>query len=641
MLCSAVDLVGAAWTDAWAPDPVRSVCDWADENVRLPDASAEAGRFRSSRTPYVAEILDSLSPHSPVQRVVWIAGAQVGKTQTGLNWLAACMHMWPALALVVEPTLDVSKKLSQQKLGPLIQNTTVLADLQRGPDTVLKKEFEGGGQINLVGANSPSSLRSASARYLYFDELDAVKADLEDEGSPLLIAEERTNSFGSKAKIFLTSTPKVKGASAIEAEYEKSDKRRYFVPCPHCGAEQTIEWVNIAYDDDDASTARLICIHCKEAIYERHKTFMLENGRWRATAASKNGSRGYHLSGLYSPAGWLSWAGAVQKFLNAKDDPSSLKTFVNLTLGETWEERGDGVDPDSLKARLEPAEQGKVPDAARILTAAVDVQGDRLELKVKAWGVREESWLVYYEQLDGDPAQDEVWHQLDDRLGTSFLRADGNSMRIDTTLIDSGGHHTDAVYRFCKVRGHRRIWPLKGVQQAGRPVVSNPTRTNKFRVPLYSIGVDAAKDTVVARLQKLTPGPGFIHLPDWVDDEYLAQLTAEKAIRRKVRFRTVREWVPTRKRNEAFDLEVYCLAALYTRGPMFLDKLLERRRALPADSEREAGMSAGSLMPRQDKQHPVVESAEAVARQPAANEPSRPKWGTGAVKARWGSRRAA
>lgn len=633
----AADVVAQSWAEAWAPEPELTVCEWADKNIILSSkSSAEPGQFRSDRTPYVKEILESLSPTTPFQKVVWMAGAQVAKTQSGLNWLGSIIDMWPGPTLLVEPTLELSKKLSKQRIGPMIESTAVLrkkvADSRSrdSGNTLFEKEFPGG-MLIMTGANSAAGLRSMPIRYLFMDEVDAYPGDVEGEGSPMDLAEKRTTTF-ARRKVFITSTPTIKGFSAVEREYEKSDKRKFYVPCPHCGEYDTIEWKRITWTDNDPKTARLACAHCGTLIEERFKTQMLAAGEWRATAVSTNGSRGYHLNGLYSPLGWKSWSDCVQEWLDSNDNLEKRKVFINTVLAETWEERGDAVDASSLKSHREqyPADV-EVPEGVRILTAAVDVQGDRLEAQVKGYGAREESWLVAYTQFHGDPAKEEVWQQLDEFLRAGYRTASGGVMHIDTTLIDSGGHHTEQVYRFCKARSSRRVWPLKGQQQPGKTIVSNPSTNNRYRVKLWIIGVDAAKELVQARMKVSRPGPGYMHFPDWVDDEYLEQLTSEKAIRKYVRGRgAVREWIKTRARNEAFDLEVYSLAALYTRGAAYLSKLL-------ADGNATAvAMSHGS---EDDVAADNDNKKRAEHRTQAGATPVKEaKWGSAARKS-WGSGR--
>ncbi len=320
---------------------------------------------------------------------------------------------------------------------------------------------------------------------------------------------------------------------------------------------------------------------------------MLEQGQWRPTAEGDGKTAGFHLSSLYSPIGWRSWEDIVREFLAAKRDPSLLKTWVNTVLGETWEEEGDGIEPDSLKARIEdyPAE---VPSGVGVLVASVDVQGDRLECKVKGYGAAEESWLIAYSQFHGDPGRQEVWNELDGFLRQEFEHQSGVKLKITAVGIDSGGLHTEQAYRFCKARSGRRIWALKGGSMRGKEVVGRPSDKNRYRTKLFLVGTDTAKDIVFSRMRIRTPGPGYMHLPAWVDDEYIEQLTSERAIRKYVKGRgTVREYVKTRERNEALDLEVYCLATLYTLGTHTIKRLGDMAMALARGEGGKAEATAG------------------------------------------------
>jgi phage terminase large subunit GpA-like protein len=218
--------------------------------------------------------------------------------------------------------------------------------------------------------------------------------------------------------------------------------------------------------------------------------------------------------------------------------------------------------------------------------AAVDVQGDRLEAVVKGYGGGEESWLIAFTQIHGDPARDTVWLELDQFLRQRFVHENGQRLAVDCTVVDSGGAHTEHVYRYAKARAGRRVFPIKGGSIVGRPLVERPSHHNRYRVQLFVLCVDTGKDTVLSRLHIPAPGPGYVHLPEWVDEEYVAQLTAEKAIRKYVKGRgAVREWVKLRERNEALDLEVYALAALYILGPAFIKGLSERARRFAMTAE--------------------------------------------------------
>jgi phage terminase large subunit GpA-like protein len=575
------------------------VSAWADEHRFLSStASSEPGRWRTLRTPYLREIMDTLSPSHPAERVVVMSGAQIGKTECGNNWIGYVIHHSPGPMLMVQPTVEVAKRVSKQRIAPMIEATPVLRERvaeSRSRDsgnTVQVKEFEGGLLI-ITGANSGAGLRSMPIRFLFMDEIDEYPGDVDGQGDPVALAEKRTATF-SRRKVLLTSTPTIKGLSRIEREFQESDQRRYYLPCPRCGHLDYLTWRGpehhrIEWNEGSPETAHMVCGGCGERVGEGQKTEMLLRGEWRPAAVGDGHTAGFHLSALYSPLGWKSWAKCATEFLRAKEDPFRLKTWVNTVLGETWEERGDSVAAGSLAARLERY-SAEVPTGVGALVAAVDVQGDRLEAVVKGYGAGEESWLIAFTQIHGDPALETVWAELDQFLAQEFEHQSGQKLLVGTTVVDSGGAHTEHVYRYAQSRLGRRVFPVKGGSLAGRPLVERPSIHNRYRVPLFVLCVDTGKDVVLSRLRISSPGPGFVHLPEWADEEYLAQLTAEKAIRKYVKGRgAVREWVKLRERNEALDLEVYALAALYIQGRAFIQSLADRALLLARPPAAPAG----------------------------------------------------
>jgi phage terminase large subunit GpA-like protein len=626
----------SAFYDGLRPDPELSVRDWADRYRYLTGVSSpEPGKYRTMRTPYMAEPMDALSIENPARRVVLEFAAQTGKTTIGENWIGYVIHHAPNPTLFVQPTVELAKRVSKSRIAPMIEATPVLAERvtpSRSKDsgnTVQMKEFKGGVLI-FTGANSAAGLRMMAVCNLFMDEVDAYPGDVEGEGDPVALAEARTTNY-ARRKMLYTSTPTIRGLSRIEALYAASDQRRFHIPCPHCGHMDVLTWTGfvdylkhqdgghhrIEWDEGKPATARMVCGGCGERIEERHKTQMLARGVWRPGAEGDGITRGYHLNALYSPLGWKSWAKCVQEFLAAKRDPFRLKVFVNTVLAETWEESGDSVEVAILRSRIETY-KAEVPHGSGILVAAVDVQDDRLEVVVKGFGADEESWLVAFSQILGDPAQAKVWFDLDQFLGQEFKHEGGQTMVVQRAVVDSGGHHTEAVYRYCAARGHLGVFAIKGGSESGKPLVTRPSNQNRYRVPLFVLCVDTGKEVVMSRLRVGTPGPGYVHLPTWVDDEYLEQLTSEKAVRKYVSGRgAVREWVKLRERNEAFDLEVYALAALHICGPTVLRTLAERAAAFSQPPSGE--QSRGDFIPLPDGTGPA----------PAAPARRKKSWVTG------------
>src|SRR6185295_19195739 len=391
--------VEASFLAGLRPDPLQTIAQWADEHMLLPSWSAEPGRWRTDRTPYLREIMECLSPSSPVRRVVFMKCAQIGGTSCGANWIGYTVHRAPAAMLIVEPTVDVAKKLSKQKIQPMFDTVPVLhgqvkeARSRDSGNTILAKEYTGG-MLVLTGANSGVGLRFMSAQNLFLDEVDAYPYDVDGEGPPISVAEKRALTY-ARHKIYICSTPVLKETSVIEPEYEASDQRHFFVPCPHCGAEQYLKWGNLKWPKEQPELAQYECEACLEAIPEHHKTAMLASGRWIATYPERS-TAGFHLNALYAPYGWVnSWAYLATEWTKIihKRDLRQQQTFTNTNLAETWEDSGEKLDVVGLAGRREvyPA---PCPEGVIVLTGAVDVQDDRLEVECIGWGLGEESWSI-------------------------------------------------------------------------------------------------------------------------------------------------------------------------------------------------------------------------------------------------------
>lgn len=579
-LLDAKQVVKESFDNAITPDPLLLMSEWSDEYRRLSSkASAEPGHWRTVRTPYLKEIMDCLSPSSPITRVVFMKGTQLAGTECGLNFVGFISHLAPGPMLVVQPTVDMSKRMSVQRLAEMIEATPVLKNLFKparerdSGNTILSKDFPGGVLI-LTGANSAVGLRSMPVRYLFLDEVDAYPADVDGEGDPVSLAEKRTTTFSTRRKIYVCSTPTIRGFSRIEREYESSDQRKYYVPCPHCKELQVLQWSNIKFKHDDKynllGEVVYECKSCKASIEEYHKTWMLENGKWIAKEISD--VAGFHLSSLYSPIGWKSWKDIVLEFLKVKktNDKTLLKTWVNTILAETWEEEAESISDNEIYNRRENYGV-EVPSGVILLTASADIQEDRIEILVNGWGLQEESWAIEHEVLYGDTANPDIYIHLDNFLVKTYTHAYGYQWRIVAATIDTG-YRTKQVYDFVRPRQQsRNIFAVKGANTHGMPIVTKPSINSIPGIHLYHIGVDAAKDLIYGRLRsekdkegkKRCEGPGYMHYPLSFDEDYFKQLTAEKVITKYKNGIPYRVYVKDPgRRNEALDLTVYNVAAL-------------------------------------------------------------------------------
>ena len=572
------------------PDSIISVSDWANQNrVLSQTASSEPGRFRTSRTPYLKDIMDALSPSTSYEKVVFMKGSQIGGTEVGNNWVGYMIDQAPGPMLVVQPTVEMGKRWSKGRLAPLIEDTLCLRGKVKDPrsrdsgNTVQSKEFPGG-IVVITGANSAVGLRSMPVRYLFLDEVDAYPPDADSEGDPLTLAIQRTATF-ARRKIFIVSTPTIKGLSRIEKEFEETDQRYFFVPCPFCGHFQTLRWEGVHYDANFGEVT-YVCESCKGNIRDCHKTEMLSKGEWRATNKEKISEKviGFHLNSLYSPVGWLSWDTCLQNYEMAKDDEQLLKAWTNTTLGLTWEEKGDAPDWGLLFDRREKYKIGIVPKGGYVLTAGVDVQNDRLELEIVAWGKNRESWSVDYRTIYGSPTLPEVWKKLSEIVNENFESEDGVSRKINMLAIDSG-FSTQEVYAWVRTQSAHNVMAIKGIDNSLVPL-NAPTKvdvnirgrkiTNGVR--LWKIGVSILKSELYGWLKQTRNEDGsiphsYLHFPEY-NTEYFKQLTAEQLVTKIVKGYPKREWQKTRDRNEALDCRIYARAAAIALG---IDRWTEQK----------------------------------------------------------------
>jgi len=513
-----------------------------------------------------------------------MTSAQVGKTETFLNNpVGYFIAQDPSPILVIQPTLEMAQTWSKDRFAPMLRDSPALKDLVQDPrarssnNTILHKTFAGG-HITMAGANSASSLASRPIRIVFLDEVDRFPTSAGTEGDPVSLAKKRTTTFWNR-KIIMTSTPTVKGASRIEQAFLESDQRKYYVPCPKCGEYQILMWSNIRWDQDEnqkhlPDTAHYVCDHCEYKMKESDKSRLLLGGEWRATEES-NGIAGFWINEIYSP--WVSWSEMVSNFLEAKKYPETLKVFTNTALGESWEEQGHTIEGDPLLRRRELYPYD-APEGVLVITCAVDVQGDRLELEFRGWGVGEETWGVSYEVLAGDPSTKALWDTLDQHLERTFQHSSGQELKAVCVTVDSG-HHTQQVYDYCKRKQPSRVYPVKGASTRGVPIVSRMSTDQRTGVRFYLVGTDTAKETVFSRLQIEDVGAGYCHFPIHYDEEYFKMLTAEHCVTRFHKGVARREWVLKKgqRRNEALDLFVYNFVALKILNPNF--EVLEKNMA--------------------------------------------------------------
>jgi phage terminase large subunit GpA-like protein len=588
------DLFVKAIVDALTPDKRIYVDQWAEQHRVLPPDTPEPGPYRTTRTPYVIDIQRTMSPGSPYREGWWMKPVQIGGSVSGENMIGAWIDSAAGSMLVVFPTLDDAKQWELTRFEPMRANTKVLrrriraAGVKGADNTKLRKKYPGG-VMRLVGSNRVGAVKSASIRYIKFEEPDEYPRDLGGQGSTLGLAMARALNFGPRAKIFGDGTPTIKDRSEIEAQFLRGDQRRWHLNCPDCGHAQHLEWKQLKWPEGDPDAARYYCLGCgigftenewKLPNYAERQASCSEAdaaaaglAHWLPTAQGEPGVASWHLNALAAPVGWRPWASLVRLWLAAQGDPEKLKIFFNNILGQSYAETMTVmVSADALRQRAERYPLMQCPAGGLLLLAGVDTQDNRLAVVVRAYGRGEQSWGVWHGEIYGDTSTPEVWGKLRDLLDAPIRHANGQMMRIDAAAIDSGGHRTEDVYAFCKdAQARGRHWfAVKGASTYDAPKLGRP-KTVEFTwrgqpvpggVTLRMVGTQAIKSLLDSRLKITRDGGGCFHFPLGFEADYYTQLRGERREWRKNKQGDkALWWVKGAERNEAWDCEVYAYVA--------------------------------------------------------------------------------
>ena len=603
--------IAAALARALAPRKPLTVSQWADVERRLSSkGSAEPGRWRTDRNPPLREPMDLLSARSPVKDVVLMFPIQFGKTEVAVNALGYTMDHNPGPIMVCLPGEVSAHKWVAQKLNPMIEETpAVRATLvsTNSRDGANRREFKdfAGGQLYIEHAGSPSRLKSTSVRTLIVDELDEFAANLVGGDDPVAMLDGRTSAFPATYKRLYISTPQIRGLSRIEALWEKSDQRRFQVPCPHCGELQHLEWSGLRWGPRASGInagvvggVAYVCRECGALIDEHHKTGMIAAGQWVPENPGAR-MRGYAINCLYYQIGLgPRWADLVEMWLDAQNDPAKLKTFINDRLAEPWEDPAmRAVKHNVIADRAESYALRSAPPGVLAITAGVDTQDNRLAVQLVGWGRGLQFWTLDYVELMGDPADDAVWSALVSLLKQPIERDGGAILHVEAVAIDAGGHRTEAVKHFVRERRVRRPLAIFGAVPNNAPVLSKGRmqdvdwkgRHDKRGVMIHHVGTVGIKHWLYSRLSTdadKTSEHRLAHLSDQLPPEYFAGLVSESYNPSKNRFEKKRG-----ARNEPLDTWVYAYAAahhpelrLHRRTKAEWDAVEARLQKLGADS---------------------------------------------------------
>ncbi len=571
------------------PAPIVSPAEWGRDNFIVPVGPQKGQLLDLSLTPYVVEPLNMLRLDSPWNEIAVKKSGQTGFSTLGLVWLFCLIATAPDDMMIVQPSLAAARDFNSERLDAAIKATRPVADRVRpqrsrseeGSKT-LEKKFPGG-RLVLTGANSAADLSAKTVRFALADEVDRWPADLDGQGDPMELLNARQISFtraGTHKKLVI-STPTIKGVSRIDRAYAAGDQRKWFMPCPHCGAEIAYEFTQLRGELTAPFEAHYMAQCCGAQIDAWMQRDMVLAGRWKPTFPGPGRQPSYFVNALSSLL--TSWDEIWKKHLECKGDPLKEKGFVNLWLGESFEEIGSDLDPARIAIRIEDYARDIVPAWVGRLALAVDTQDDRFEWALygfgpAAGGAAVEQTLIAAGVINGDLHQDGPWDEID-RLGKRLWpHAGGKEFPADVAVIDTGGHFTQRAYRFVHKKARWR--GVKGSSDRTAPPLSTPRRfevkdkfgRGLFRVPIYFVGTHELKIWLSHALKCIEtdkPLLGALRLTrDIADEVYLEQMTAEVLVPRERRDGAViKEWQKIRPRNEALDCAVYARAVAFGAHP--------------------------------------------------------------------------
>lgn len=574
----------------YEPPPVMRLSEWAEAgnppNILLPEGQSARAGNRWRNWPYMVEPIDAIGDPE-VERVSIVKGTRVGYTKSIMVAIAASAATDPCPIILLVPTDKDANGYAVDELEPLFENSPGLAGLLRkgrndGRNTLTRKALMGGGSIKILSALSPRNLRRHDAKKLFCDEVDGM--EITKEGDPILLAERRTWAHPDR-KIVLGSTPTEEDVSIIQKNYDESDKRIYETPCPHCGTFFEILWPHIRWPEGEPEKAVCICPHCEEAhhkgapppkpITERHKSEMVHNGKWRATAPWVKGHRGYKISALFSLIANAAWPKLAAEFVKArKAGASDQQVFANTVEARVWSNALTRMDATGLMAKMEPFGLDKLPPWVVAITAGVDTQDDRLEVVLLGWPMFGAPAVLGHLVVPGSTLDVNTWKELDALLKTRWPHPDGYWLGVDAAAVDSGGSEgrTQKVYDFCDPRAYRNVFAIKG-DEGPRPIWKKAAKV-KGGSRLAIIGVDQLKAEISQRLgQPIFSADGTLNamslrLSEDLDEEYCEQVTNEVLRVKYKGLRAYKKWEPKQrgKRVEALDCTVYAWAVRHSPG---------------------------------------------------------------------------
>lgn len=599
-------VAGGVLIDIVTPPPPVDYQAWAINNIRFSERESPfKGPYNPDLFPFFEEIFNALGPDDPCRTVTFAKSAQLGGTVLATIFVLGAMDLDPSDFLYVHPTEDNARRWSKMKLAPLLRSTTAMQRIfssksRDGADSVLYKErVDNRGAIQMSGANSPASLSQVSMRRQVQDDLS--KWDMNAAGDPEQQADSRSRAY-EFAKVFKISTPLVEPGCRITKSFKAGTQEHYYVPCPHCGFEQTLEWENFAasIEEDAPEKAHFTCTDCGCAIFEHHRGDMVRKGHWKAhNPKAAREHRSFYLWSAYSPL--QSFERMAREWIKAKGDPAAEQVFWNDTVGRAYQTLGEAPPWEEIRLRADEIghERGKIPEGGLLVTIGVDCQKDFVAWQVIAWSRDNRRFVIDHGIFDGHISEEQAQKALDGLLKTTWRNSAGQKIGSDLLAID-GNAYTEDVWGWAKKHPVSQVIMVRGVpSEAAALLVRVKKERNRqgkivrYSGRFYNFATSVLKMGLYRNLTKVDPlARGFIGIPQGLEDAYFQELTAErrKAETRKDGF-TVYKWVKDKNQaNEMLDTMLQAEAAAIKLGIRQMSEnrwdQIERDRTAPPPSDQ-------------------------------------------------------
>ncbi len=593
---------------------LSNVVECAEKNRIFPPQSPFPGKMKYSRTPYMIEPAMELSPQSDTEEVVVAKCGQGGATAGATEPLILFSVMEdPAPVLAITANDELAKTWQDDRLDPMFESSgamnifksTVKKNSQHGGGgkAALKMSWPGG-RLDIKTYGKVSQIRQISYKYVILEEEEEAANAIQrgaKQGKFRDIAYARTRAFRGRRKILRISTPLMLQTSEIWPAFLAGDQRYYYIPCPHCGHMQRLEWKYLIYETNehgivDPESVYYQCQgktdekNCEYKIKNEDKPWMLARGEWRAHNPHKARpkTKSYNFSALYVPPGMDTFADLAQQWVEAQGDPEKLQVFVNLNLGEPFDDYSEAPPVESLHMLQGHYKKGFIPNKEEgspvITMMGADVQqgnrqGDgwkpgkepRIEASLWGFGINGRSWLIDHYVINGDTT--------DYRSGAfaKFRRMIENSefQIMPIKIFIDSRFQTDQVRQFCN--GSNNVFPIMGESKIGKAYFRQVDLQGFITgsgapLPMYELNTNPIKRRIYNNLLKRKdpmpnsdfPYPsGYTMFPKNIEHKFFEQLVAERPVPVEKNGRIVGyNWDARGKANEALDCTAYAWEAL-------------------------------------------------------------------------------